>query len=129
MEKDFLVVIRRFNEAKVVFERSHESVQSLGVGAVSVQDPDGDRALLAGSLHLVDGELHLEDQHSSDAAAPRLDPFQPPAGADLNLSALRQEYLISSLRLTAALQVFDVVRHGELHPTVFIRNHALFSFL
>lgn len=62
MEEDLLVVIGRLDEAEVVLERGHEAVQSLGVGSVAIENPDGDRALLARPLHLVDGELHLENR-------------------------------------------------------------------
>lgn len=51
------------NEAKVVLECGNKSQQSLGVGGITVEDPDGDCALQAGPLHFIDGELHLEDKH------------------------------------------------------------------
>lgn len=61
VEEDLLVMVGRLDEAKVVLQRGHEAVQPLGVGGVAVEDPDGHRALQAGPLHLVDGELHLRE--------------------------------------------------------------------
>lgn len=63
MKENLLVMICCLNEAKVVLQRGNKSLKSFGIGGVSVEDPDGDRALLASSLHFVDGELHLEDKH------------------------------------------------------------------
>merc|ERR1719495_2386805 len=47
------------NEAKVVLQCGNKSLQSLGIGGGSVEDPDGDCTLQASSLHFIDGELHL----------------------------------------------------------------------
>jgi len=63
VKENLLVVICRLNEAKVVLERGDKSKQSLGVGGIAVEDPNGHCALQAGALHFVDGELHLEDKH------------------------------------------------------------------
>lgn len=51
------------NEAKVVLQRGNKTMQSLGIGGVAVEDPDGDCTLLTSSLHFIDGELHLKDKH------------------------------------------------------------------
>lgn len=53
MEKNFLIVIGRLNEAKVIFQCGNKSMQSLGIGGVTVEDSDGDCALVAGSFHFV----------------------------------------------------------------------------
>lgn len=63
MKENLLVMICRLNEAKVVLQCGNKSVQSLGVGGITVENPDRDCTLLACSLHFIDGELHLEDQH------------------------------------------------------------------
>lgn len=63
MKENLLVMICCLNEAKVVLQCCNKSMQSLGIGGISVQNPDGDCTLLASSLHLIDGELHLEDKH------------------------------------------------------------------
>lgn len=65
MKENLLVVICCLNEAEVVLQCGNKSMQSLGVGGVAVEDPDGDGALLASSLHFIDGELHLEDKQRS----------------------------------------------------------------
>lgn len=66
VKEDFLIMICRLNEAKVVLQCGDKSMQSLGTGGVTIKDPDGDGALLASSLHFVDGELHLQDKHRRD---------------------------------------------------------------
>lgn len=65
MEENLLVVIRCLDEAKVVLQCGDKSVQSLGIGGIAVEDPDGDGALLTGSLHFIDGELNLKGQLGS----------------------------------------------------------------
>lgn len=58
-------MICRLDEAKVVLQCGNKSVQSLGVGGIAVEDPDGDCALLASSLHFIDRELDLKDKHTT----------------------------------------------------------------
>lgn len=65
MKENFLIMICCFNEAKVIFQCSNKSMQSLGTGGITVEDPDRDGTLLAGSLHFIDRELHLEDKRMS----------------------------------------------------------------
>lgn len=59
VKENLLVMICCFNEAKVVLQCGNKSMQSLGIGGIAVEDPDGDCTLLASSLHFIDGELHL----------------------------------------------------------------------
>lgn len=55
MKENFLVMICRFNEAKVIFKGSNKPMQSLRVGdGISVKDPDVHCTLLASSLHFID---------------------------------------------------------------------------
>lgn len=61
MKEDLLIVIGCLYEAKVVFQGGNVSQQPLGVDG-AVEDLDGDSALLARPLYLIDGELHLEDK-------------------------------------------------------------------
>lgn len=63
VKKNLLVMICSFNEAKVVLQRGNKSIQSLGIGGISVEDPDGDCTLQASSLYLTYYELHLVDKH------------------------------------------------------------------
>lgn len=64
VKEDLLVVVCRFDEAKVVLQCGHEAVQPLAVGGVAVEDPDGHCTLLASSLHFINGELHLQEVNS-----------------------------------------------------------------
>ncbi|KAF3860075.1 hypothetical protein F7725_000330, partial [Dissostichus mawsoni] len=50
MKENLLVMVCSLNEAKVVLECGNKSQQSLGVGGITVEDPDGDCALQAGIL-------------------------------------------------------------------------------
>ena len=63
VKENLLVMICCLDEAKVVLQCGNKSVQSLGIGSISVEDPDGDCTLLACSLHFIDGELHLEGKY------------------------------------------------------------------
>lgn len=62
VKENLLVMICGLNEAKVVLQCGNKSMQSLGIGGIAVEDPDGDCALLASSLHFIDGKLHLKDK-------------------------------------------------------------------
>lgn len=61
MKENLLVMVCRLNEAKVVLECGDEPVQPLGVGGITVEDPDGDCTLLASSLHFINGKFHLQE--------------------------------------------------------------------
>ena len=61
-------------EAKVVFQGGNVSQQPLGVDS-AVEDLDGDSALLARPLYLIDGELHLEDKVEFTAHENRANSF------------------------------------------------------
>ena len=54
MKENFLVMVCCLNEAKVIFQSGDKSMQSLGVGGITVEEPDGDCTLLASSLHFID---------------------------------------------------------------------------
>lgn len=54
MKENLLVMISSLNETKVVLQSGNKSMQSLGIRGITVEDPDGDCTLLAGSLHFVD---------------------------------------------------------------------------
>ncbi len=59
VKENLLVMICCLNEAKVVLQCGNKTMQSLGIGGIAIEDPDGDCTLLASSLHFTDGELHL----------------------------------------------------------------------
>lgn len=62
VKENFLVMVCCLNESKVILQCSNKSVQSSGVGGVAVENPDGNCALMARSLHFIDAELHLVDK-------------------------------------------------------------------
>lgn len=143
MKENLLVVICCLNEAEVVLQCGNKSMQSLGVGGVAVEDPDGDGALLASSLHFIDGELHLEDKqrsHMTEYNSLKVlhysgentgHPFSSLFSAHLkrNIWVGSFKYLVSCLWLASSLQILSVVWHSELHSTVFIRNHPFLRLL
>lgn len=61
VKENLLVMICCLNEAKIVLQCGNKSVQSLGIGGIAVENPDGDCTLLASSLYFVDWKLHLEE--------------------------------------------------------------------
>lgn len=104
VKENFLIMICRLNEAKVVLQCGNKSMQSLGTGGVTVKDPDGDGALLAGSLHFVDGELHLQDKRHRDwTTAPQLDSVNHMAGLSAAAEVITVVNVLPCLRPVGAL--------------------------